>query len=134
MRARSGLLHRGVPFSFSKRSLEALAGVDKHLNIVMHRAIEITPVDFGITEGRRTLDRQRRLLAAGATETMDSKHLTGRAVDVAAYIDGKVRWDWPLYEKIAKAVKQAAFELEIQITWGGDWRTLRDGPHFELHD
>lgn len=123
-----------MPFSFSKRSLEALAGVDKHLNIVMHRAIEITPVDFGITEGRRTLDRQRRLLAAGATETMDSKHLTGRAVDVAAYIDGKVRWDWPLYEKIAKAVKQAAFELEIQITWGGDWRTLRDGPHFELHD
>jgi peptidoglycan L-alanyl-D-glutamate endopeptidase CwlK len=62
---------------------------------------------------------------------MNSRHITGHAVDVAAYVDG-IRWDWPLYAEIAKAVKTAAAELKIPITWGGDWTSLRDGPHYEL--
>ena len=62
---------------------------------------------------------------------MNSRHLTGHAVDVAAWVDG-VRWDWPLYDAIAVAVKQAAKELDVAIVWGGDWATFRDGPHFEL--
>ena len=63
---------------------------------------------------------------------MNSRHLSGKAVDFAALIGGKVRWDWPLYGRIADAFKQAALELHIPIIWGGDWKSLRDGPHVEL--
>ena len=67
----------------------------------------------------------------GASKTMNSRHLTGHAVDLAAYVNG-IRWDWPLYPKIADAFKQAALELGVSIVWGGDWTSLKDGPHFEL--
>jgi peptidoglycan L-alanyl-D-glutamate endopeptidase CwlK len=63
---------------------------------------------------------------------MNSRHLTGHAVDVVCYVNGKVRWDWPLYEKLSETVKECARELEVPITWGGDWKSLRDGPHYEL--
>jgi len=63
---------------------------------------------------------------------MNSRHLTGHAIDLAALVGGAVRWDWPLYDKLGAAMKQAAKELGIAIIWGGDWKTLRDGPHFEL--
>lgn len=119
-------------FRLSERSLRALNGVHGHLVQVVSRAIELTEVDFVVTEGLRTKRRQEELLAAGASQTMNSRHLTGHAVDVAALVAGKVRWDWPLYAKIAKAFKAAAAELGIPIVWGGDWRTLKDGPHFEL--
>ena len=63
---------------------------------------------------------------------MKSRHITGHAVDLGAYVGGSVRWDWPLYHKIAAAMKAAASELGVKITWGGDWPRFRDGPHFEL--
>ena len=72
------------------------------------------------------------LVRAGASRTKRSRHLTGHAVDVAALVEGQVRWDWPLYGRIASAFKAAALELKTPIVWGGDWKTLRDGPHFEL--
>lgn len=87
---------------------------------------------FIITEGLRTPERQKQLIAVGASQTTNSKHLVGRAVDVAIVVDGEIRWDWPLYGLFAQNVKAAAASLEIPITWGGDWKTLRDGPHFEL--
>ncbi|WP_348897437.1 M15 family metallopeptidase, partial [Escherichia coli] len=68
----------------------------------------------------------------GKSQTMNSRHLTGDAVDVVAYIGSQVSWDWPLYEKIAQAFKQAAAELNTPIEWGGEWRSLKDGPHFQL--
>ena len=80
----------------------------------------------------RTPARQAELKRAGASQTLNSRHLTGHAVDVAAWVDGDVRWDWPLYPRIASAFKQAARELNTPIIWGGDWPRLRDGPHFEL--
>ncbi|MDO2630100.1 M15 family metallopeptidase, partial [Escherichia coli] len=86
--------------------------------------------DFGITEGLRSKYRQKQLVAEGKSQTMNSRHLTGDAVDVVAYIGSQVSWEWPLYEKIAQAFKQAAAELGIAIEWGGDWKTLKDGPHF----
>lgn len=116
----------------SRRSLAALAGVHPDLVRVVKRAIEITPVDFVVTEGLRTFERQRALVAAGASRTTKSRHLTGHAVDLAAWVAGEVRWDWPLYERIANAMKRAAGELGVLIVWGGDWPTFRDGPHFEL--
>jgi peptidoglycan L-alanyl-D-glutamate endopeptidase CwlK len=110
-----------------------MKGVHPALVAVVKRAIEITEVDFMVTEGLRTKERQAELVKAGASQTMNSRHLTGHAVDLAAVVGGSVRWDWPLYAKIAKAMKQAAEELSTALVWGGDWLTLRDGPHFELN-
>ena len=121
-----------MSFRLSIRSRSRLEGVHPALVAVVEAAIRITPVDFMVTEGLRSSKRQAALLKAGATRTLNSRHLTGHAVDVAAMIDGEVRWDWPLYPRIAEAFKTAAAELDTAIVWGGDWRTLRDGPHFEL--
>jgi len=119
-------------FQLSQRSRDRLKGVHPDLVRVVERAIQLTPIDFMITEGMRTRARQEQLLKAGATRTRNSRHLTGHAVDVAALVDGEVRWDWPLYSKIAVAFKKAAEEQGVAIVWGGDWKTFRDGPHFEL--
>ena len=119
-------------FTLSKRSNDKLIGVHPHLIRVVRRAIAQSTVDFAITEGLRTKERQAQLVAAGASQTMRSRHLTGHAVDVAAFVGKEVRWDWPLYAQIAKAMKAAALELNIPIVWGGDWRSFKDGPHFEL--
>ncbi|MGQ3044542.1 MAG: M15 family metallopeptidase [Brevundimonas aurantiaca] len=121
-----------MSFRLSSRSRARLTGVHPALVAAVERAIAKSPVDFMITEGLRSSDRQAALVAAGASRTQRSRHLTGHAVDVAALVDGQVRWDWPLYGRIAAAFKAAAAELETPIVWGGDWKTLRDGPHFEL--
>lgn len=119
------------------RAERNLVGVHDDLVRVARAAIEITPVDFTITEGVRTLERQRQLVAKGASQTLRSRHIPGRsglahAFDVAAKVGGTIRWDWPLYERIAVAVKQAAREVGVPIEWGGDWRSFRDGPHYQL--
>ena len=116
----------------SARSLKKLEGVHADLVKVVHRAIEITPVDFCITCGLRTREEQAKLVAKGASKTMNSRHLTGHAIDFAAMIDGEVRWDWPLYPRIAAAFKAAAAELGVSIVCGADWPKFRDGPHVEL--
>jgi peptidoglycan L-alanyl-D-glutamate endopeptidase CwlK len=121
-----------MSFRLSQRSLARLEGVHPDLVAVVKAAIARSPVDFMVTEGRRTPERQKALVAAGASRTLNSRHLTGHAVDVAAVVDGQVRWDWPLYPRIAAAFKAAARDLGVPLCWGGDWKTLRDGPHFEL--
>ncbi len=119
-------------FKFSSRSEKNLQGVNPDLVKVTRRALEISEVDFGITEGLRSRYRQKQLVATGKSQTMNSRHLTGHAVDVVAYIGSQVSWEWPLYEKIAAAFRQASRELNIPVEWGGDWKTLKDGPHFQL--
>lgn len=121
-----------MSYSFSQRSTDKLKGVDVDLVSVVHRALELSEIDFAVTEGLRTKERQAELVKAGASKTMNSRHITGHAVDLAAIVGGEIRWDWPLYEKIAKAMKQAAYELNIKIEWGGDWKSFKDGPHFQL--
>lgn len=121
-----------MTFKLGELSLNRLRGVHPDLVRVAKRAIEITDIDFTVLEGLRTLDRQRQLVAKGASKTLNSRHLTGHAVDLAPVIDGKVSWDWPLYHKLAKAVKQAARELGVPIEWGGDWKSFKDGPHWQL--
>ena len=118
--------------TLDKRSETSLQGVHPDLVKVVRRAAEITTVDFVITEGKRTEAKQKQMVASGASRTMNSRHLTGHAVDLAAKVGNDIRWDWPLYFKLAAAMKQAAAELKVSIEWGGDWRTLRDGPHFQL--
>lgn len=128
--------------SLDVRSLKRLEGVHPDLVAVVIRAAEISDQSFIVTEGLRTIERQKKLVAAGASTTLRSRHLTGHAVDVAAFVDmdgsgdytsgDNIRWDWPLYSRIAAAMKSAAFQLNIPIVWGGDWKTFKDGPHFEL--
>lgn len=112
------------------RSERNLTGVHPDLTKVVRRAAK--KASFIVTEGLRTVARQKQLVAAGASQTMNSRHITGHAIDVAAIVGGKVRWDWPLYSAIAKEIKQAAADLGVAIVWGGDWRSFKDGPHFEL--
>lgn len=121
-----------MTFRLGLRSLSRLEGVHPDLVGVVKYAIEITSVDFAVLEGVRTKERQKVLFAQGATKTMNSRHLTGHAVDLGAYIDGTVAWDWPLYHKIAEAMKTAAAYRRIPIEWGGDWKSFPDGPHFQL--
>lgn len=121
-----------MSFKLGKRSLSNLEGVHPDLVKVVHRAIEITTVDFTVIEGLRTPERQAQLLKEKKTTTKNSRHLTGHAVDLAAWVDGTFSWDWKHYYKIAEAVKQAAKELEVSIEWGGDWKTFKDAPHWQL--
>lgn len=121
-----------MSFRLSSRSRARLVGVHPALIAVVEAAIARTRVDFMITEGLRTAERQAALVNAGASRTTRSRHLTGHAVDVAALVEGQVRWDWPLYGRIAEAFRAAALDLKTPLIWGGDWKTLRDGPHFEL--
>lgn len=119
-------------FKLSRRSLARLDGVHPDLVRVVKLAIELTEVDFGVTEGLRTIEKQREYVAKGASKTMNSRHLTGHAVDLVAYIGTEARWDWPLYHKIADAMKRAAKSLGVPIVCGADWVKFPDGPHFEL--
>ena len=119
-------------FKLGKRSVERLQGVKTDLVRVVERAIELSTVDFTVLEGLRSPERQQTLVASGASQTLNSRHITGHAVDLGAWVDNQVDWSWPLYHQIANAMKAAANELGIPIVWGGDWKTFKDGPHFEL--
>jgi len=119
-------------YSLGSRSKKRLEGVHPDLVRVVERAIELTEVDFTVLEGMRTVARQKKLVAKGASTTMNSRHLTGHAVDIGAWVDGTVRWDWPLYYKLAESMKQAAKELNVDLEWGGDWKSFKDGPHYQL--
>ncbi len=119
-------------FRLSARSAERLASVHKDLAQVVRRALQLSAVDFTVLEGRRSPARQQQLYQSGATRTLNSRHLTGHAVDLGAWVAGGVRWDWPLYEKINHAMQQAAAELGVPLEWGGDWKSFADGPHFQL--
>ena len=148
-------------FRLSKRSLRELEGVKPELVQVVHTAIELTSIDFGVTQGLRTVAEQRQLVAKGASHTMKSKHLTGDAVDVVAYIGSRISWELNLYDNIADAFKAAAIEHGVRLRWGAAWhipdirnwdgtmqdamdqyidlrrsqgrRPFIDGPHFELN-
>lgn len=121
-----------MTFLLSQKSKNHLGGVHPDLVSVVNRAIQVTTCDFVVLEGLRSLARQEQLVKACASQTLRSRHLTGHAVDLGAWAAGSVRWDWPLYNQIAAAMKKAAAELDITIEWGGDWHTFKDGPHFQL--
>ena len=131
-----------------QRSLSRLEGVHPDLVRVVKQAAAISNLDFTVLEGLRTLERQRKLVAEGASRTMKSRHLTGHAVDLGVLIDGSVRWDWGLYLRLGGVMREASLAEGIPIRWGGTWKLLSaingpitakilsrsfpDGPHFEL--
>jgi peptidoglycan LD-endopeptidase CwlK len=124
-------------FQLGPRSKMRLNGVHPDLVKVVERAIQITTVDFTVLEGVRDPQRQRKLVDSGASQTMNSRHIPGadgfgKAVDLGAWVDDQVDWSWPLYHKIADAMKESARQVKVPIEWGGDWKTFKDGPHFQL--
>lgn len=149
-----------MTYKLSQRSLDRLEGVDERLVAVVKQAITTTKIDFGVIQGMRTLEMQKELVAKGASQTMKSKHLTGHAVDLMAYISGRGSWELNLYDDIADAMKEAGDVLGVQLRWGAAWhindmrkwegtmeaamngyidlrrsqgrRPFIDGPHFEL--
>lgn len=127
----------GPPYRLSNKSKEVLATVHPDLQKVVRRAIEITQQDFTVFEGIRTLERQQKLVNQGVSKTLNSKHLTGRAVDLVPYVEGKLDFnDWEKFYPIAEAMQQASKELKIPIRWGGTWQPLNQGnkPLKELRE
>ena len=147
-------------FKLSQRSLQKLEGVDEALQETVKLAIQKTKIDFGVICGMRTVKEQEALVAKGASKTMKSKHLEGKAVDLMAYIDGRASWELNLYDEIADAMKEASKETEVDLRWRVRWhinsmreqemtseammtqyidlrrtqgrRPFIDAPHFEL--
>ncbi len=122
-----------MTFSFGTRSKERLKSVHPDLVKVLEEAIKESPLDFSITEGLRTKERQKELFDAGKSQTMNSRHLTGKAVDIAVIKDGKVTWDLKYYRIVTDHIKSVAKKLDIPIVCGIDWVSFVDGPHIELH-
>lgn len=122
-----------MTWHLSIKSDERLREVHPDLQKVVRLALKYSLVDFAVVEGKRSVARQESLVAAGASKTMNSRHLTGHAVDLAPIIAGQIRWDWPPFYDIAEAMKRAAGELGVALVWGGDWKQFKDGPHFELN-
>ena len=118
-----------MPYQLGNRSLQNLSGVHPDLVAVVKLAISKTTQDFTVLEGIRNINRQRELVKAGKSTTMNSRHLTGHAVDLAPW---PISWDWEYFYPIADAMKAAAEELDINLEWGGDWKSFPDGPHFQL--
>ena len=149
-----------MTYRLSRRSLDNLEGVDESLVAVVRMAILNSKVDFGVIQGLRTIEQQKELVAKGASQTMKSKHLEGRAVDLMAYINGRGSWELNVYDEVADAMKEAADMLGVKIRWGAAWhiddiaayngtmeeamneyidlrrsqgkRPFIDAPHFEL--
>lgn len=119
-------------FVLGKRSKDNLKGVHPDLVKVVELAIQRTKQDFVVIEGLRTKERQAELLKKGATRTLNSRHLTGHAVDMVPWVNGNVSWDWKFYSEIRSAMMQAAGELGVEIEWGGNWDSFKDGPHWQL--
>jgi len=113
-------------FKLSKRSLGKLEGVHPDMVETVKLAITLTKIDFGITCGVRTLEKQKKLLAAGKSQTMKSKHLLqsdsySHAIDALAYVDGDVCWELNIYDEICDAMAAAAKVTGTSIKWGAAW-------------
>ena len=119
-----------MAFKLSQRSFQKLVGVHPYLNSVVRDAIELTKIDFGVIEGLRTEEKQKQLVESGASQTMKSKHLEGRAVDLMAYIGGRGSWELNVYDEIADAMKEAAIKVDVAVRWGAAW-TVTDIREWE---
>lgn len=122
-----------MDWKFSQRSEQRLVGVHPELVRVVRRALEISDVDFAVVEGLRTEKRQAELVRIGASTTMNSRHLTGHAIDIAPIVDGSICWKWPSFTPIIQAMRDAAKDLGISVIHGADWKSFPDGPHHELN-
>lgn len=125
---------RATPVEFNARSKALLAQVNPTLADLMTRVEAQHPDAFEITEGMRDRERQAQLVAQGKSQTYNSRHLAGNAVDIAMIgPDGKPNWNFEAYQPIAATAKRVAAEMGVpDFVWGGDWKTLKDGVHFQV--
>mgnify|MGYP001345341857 CR=1 FL=1 len=149
-----------MAYKLSTKSQERLMGLEPELKEIVYEAIKVTKIDFGVIEGLRTEEKQKQLVESGASQTMKSKHLDGRAVDLMAYIGGRGSWELNVYDEIADAMKEASIKVDVAVRWGAAWtvtdirewkgtmeeamnsyidtrrgqgrRPFIDAPHFEL--
>ena len=119
-----------MAYKLSTKSQERLMGVEPELKEVVYEAIKVTKIDFGVIEGLRTEEKQKQLVESGASQTMKSKHLEGRAVDLMAYIGGRGSWELNVYDEIADAMKEAAIKVAVAVRWGAAW-TVTDIREWE---
>ena len=119
-----------MTYKLSTKSQERLMGVEPELKEVLYEAIKVTKIDFGVIEGLRTEEKQKQLVESGASQTMKSKHLEGRAVDLMAYIGGRGSWELSVYDEIADAMKEAAIKVDVAVRWGAAW-TVTDIREWE---
>ena len=151
-----------MTFQLSSSSLSKLNGVDERLILTVTLAIQRTKVDFGVICGLRTTEEQQALVEKGASKTMKSKHIDGKAVDLMAYIGSRPSWELNLYDDIGDAMISAAKEVDVPLRWGCAWhisdcrefngtceqmmneyidirraedrRPFLDGPHWEIYE
>ena len=119
-----------MAYKLSTKSQERLIGVEPELKEIVYEAIKVTKVDFGVIEGLRTEEKQKQLVESGASQTMKSKHLEGRAVDLMAYIGGRGSWELSVYDEIADAMKESAIKVDVAVRWGAAW-TVTDIREWE---
>lgn len=120
-------------YTLSQRSQNNLKGVHQDLVQVVYHALALSEYDFVVIEGLRSFAHQKVLMKEGKSKTLNSRHLTGHAVDIVPLVNGSIPWhDWSAFESVSKAMKQAAHQLGVSMSWGGDWVSFRDGPHYEL--
>jgi peptidoglycan L-alanyl-D-glutamate endopeptidase CwlK len=104
-------------YKFGKRSKERLKGVKPELVNVLNELVKI--MDVTVIDGLRTKERQEELVASGASKTKYSKHLEGKAVDLAPYpIDWK---DRDRFHYMGGMIRGIAKQLNVNVRWGGDW-------------
>lgn len=114
-------------FSLGSQSIKNLQGVKPNLGRVVNLAIQLSEIDFSVHEGLRSVEQQRKNMSKGVSWTMNSKHLTGDAIDLVPYIDAdgdgdkELSWDWPACYKVAHAMRTASAQLGVRIVWGGVW-------------
>lgn len=119
-------------YKFSNKSLLLLNEVHRDLRQVMLEAITDSPYDFAITEGLRSKERQQELFDKGLSKTLNSRHLTGKAVDIAVFVDGDITWNYKYYKEVAEHILVVSKLNAAPMIWGGNWKSLVDAVHFEL--
>lgn len=118
-----------MPYQFGSRSRSNLEHVHPALREWCFGLITISPVDFGVYKGSRTIEEQRQKVRNGTSRTMNSKHIIqadgyAHAVDLVPYMDGRYQWLWePIYE-IAGYGRTLAVQMGVDLIWGGCWDRL----------
>lgn len=124
-----------VTFAPGPRSRLNLVGVHADLVRCVNYAYTVTEVDFSVLEGRRSATREKALFEAGASHTLQSRHITGHAVDIAPYLQGRIHWEWPLFYPVIESFWLASHDLGIPLRWGGVWdRALTELDRAHLDD
>lgn len=84
---------------------------------------------FHVTGGElyRTVDQQKLYIKQGRSTTMNSNHLRRCAIDLNFFKDGKLTWD----RKLIKPIGDYWESLDPKNSWGGNWNSFKDVPHFE---